>query len=111
MLKQLNNNEKGFALFATLVIVILMMVLTILIISMNVSQVMFEEREVAEIQAEILALGAISERFANQLTDSPGDNRTWTETVDGKNYTIDAVMLPQGLPGYNTKTLVVNVTF
>ena len=88
MLKQLKSDQKGVVFVTVLMIIIAMIILTVSIISMNVNQVLVSETEVKRIQAEILAMGALAYTFANQLSNSPGDFITYTQTLDNVTFTV-----------------------
>ncbi len=111
MLKQLKNNEDGVIFITVLAIILMMAVLTISILSMNVTQVISTERAIQDTQSEILAMGALSYAFANQMSDSPSSFISYTEILGKKKFTITANVSGTGLPGYNTQDLVVDVTY
>ena len=69
-------------------VIIVMMVLTISIISMNVSMVMRTEGEVKRLQGEILALGAIAYTYANQMSGSPGSLINYIVTLDNVDFNV-----------------------
>ena len=94
-----------------LMIIIVMMILTVSIVSLNVTQVMRTEGEVKHIQAEYLALGAIPYLYANQWTNSQGNVITYNETLDGIPFTVIANRSGSGLGGYNTNNLAITVNY
>ena len=110
MLRQLRKNEKGIVFVTVLMIIIVMMVLTISIVSINVNQIMLTEGEVKRIQAEILAMGALAYTFANQLSSSPGNTISYTETLDNVTFNVVAQIGAPGSGIMNTATLNIDVT-
>ena len=92
MLRQLKHNEKGIVFITVLVLIIVMMVITISIISVNISQVLITESEVRRLQADILLMGALAYTFANQLTDTPSNDITYIQNLNGINFNIQAMI-------------------
>lgn len=111
MLRQLRQNDHGIVFVTVLMIIIVMMVLTVSIVSLNVTQVLRTSGEVKHVQAEYLALGAIPYLYANQWTASPDNVISYTETLDGTLFTVAVNLGGPGLGGYNTNSLFVNVTY
>ena len=111
MLRQLRQNDHGVVFVTVLMIIIVMMILTIGIVSLNVTQVMRTSGEIKHVQAEYLALGAIPYLYANQWTASPDSTITYTETLDGTLFSIVANLSGPGLGGYDTNALSVDVSY
>ena len=97
MLRRLNNND-GVVFVTVLAVIITMMVLAVSIIGLNVSQTLVTEREVKRIKAELLAMGALSYTFANQMSDSPGNAITFNQILDGIDYDVSATLTPASSP-------------
>jgi uncharacterized membrane protein affecting hemolysin expression len=95
MLKDLRKNEQGLVFVAVLSIIIVVMILTVSILSINVSQVSVSEEEVRRLQAEMLAQGAMTRMFANQMTVS-ARNILYTQAVGATTYTINATRTNTG---------------
>lgn len=111
MLRQLKTNKEGIVFVTVLLIIIVMMILTVTIVSLNVSQVTRTTGEVRNIQAQYLAFGAVPYMYANQWTSTPDSTITYTETLDGRVFTVVADLGGPGLAGYNADSLQVNVTY
>ncbi len=111
MFRQLRQNDRGIVFVTVLMIIIVMMVLTVSIVSLNVTQVLRTSGEVKHVQAEYLALGAIPYLYANQWTAAPDNTITYAETLDGVLFTVVANLSGPGLAGYNTSALSVNVIY
>lgn len=109
MLRQLRANDQGIVFVTVLLIIIVMMILTISIVSLNVTQVVNTAGEAKNIQAQYLAMGAIPLLYANQWSTSRGASVTYTETLGGTQFTILANLNGPGL--YNTNSLFVNVAY
>lgn len=91
-------------------IIIVMVVLALSIFSMNVSQSLLAESEIKRIQAEILAQGALALTFANQLSNSPGNIITYTQTLGNTVFTVNSVLGPAMSP-YNVNSLNIQVSW
>ena len=111
MLRQLKTNNQGIVFVTVLMIIIAMMILTVSIVSLNVTQVLRTSGEIKHVQAEYLASGAIPYLYANQWTGSPDNSITYSETLDGILFTVVANLSGPGLAGYNTNTISINVTY
>jgi len=111
MLRQLRNNERGVVFITVTVILMVTMVLALSIVSMNISQTVVTESEVQRVQAEIIAQGASTLIFMNQMTASPGSSfPLWTETYGNTTFTIGGgVGADTGIDG--TDTLDITVTY
>lgn len=111
MLRSLRKNNKGIVFVTVVLMVMVMMILTVSIVSLNVTQVVRTAGEARHIQAQYLAMGAIPYLYANQWTASPDNLLTYTETLDGRVFTVTANLSGPGLAGYNTNALFVNVAY
>ena len=111
MLKQLKQNQKGVVFVTVLMIIIVMMVLSVSVISLNVSQVMLSENESKRIQAEILAMGALSYMFANQMSSSPSNLITDSVILDNITYNIISNVANPGGGTYGTSELNIDVVY
>ena len=110
MLRKLKDNRQGLVLVTVLVIVMVMLVLTVTMLSLNVSQVMTAENEVKRIQAENLAIGALSYTFSNQMITPSSEPLSLPETLDSVHYTVTATRdaSQSGLYGTNPLNITVN---
>ncbi len=111
MLRQLCANNRGIIFVTVLMIIIAMMILTVSIISLNVTQAVNTQGEIRRIQAEYLALGAVPYFYANQMTSSSSNTMTYTQTLDGIPFTVVANIIGPGLGGYDTNALSIVVTY
>lgn len=110
MLRDLKNNKKGIVLVTVLMITIVMMILAISVISLNVSQVLMTEGEVKRLQAELIAMGALAYTFANQLSDTAGDNIGYTITIENTTFTVSSNVGAATGPN-NTNSLNIVVSY
>lgn len=96
MFKNLRQNESGVILFTVLAIIMVMGIFTLAIISINVSEVKTEERQIRRLQAEQFAQGVFWLAYSN-LTDGSSNphGQTMTQTIDGKTFT--ATILNNGI--------------
>lgn len=116
MLRLLHKNNQGVVFVTVVLIILAMMILTVSVVSLNVTQVLRTSGEVKNIQAQYLAQGAIPYLYngwtygAGQWR-APSDTRTYTETLDGTVFTVTANLNRPGLVGYNTSGFLVNVVY
>ena len=111
MFRQLKNNDRGIIFVTVLMIIIVMTVLTVSMISMNVSQTLLTESEVKRIQAEILAMGAIAYTFANQLSASPSNSLSMSQTIDNVTFNVTADISSTASGPLGTSPINVNVYY
>ena len=111
MLRDLKQNEKGVVFITVLMIIIVMMTLAISVISVNVSQVMVTEGETKRLQAEILAMGALTRAFANQMSPSPGNNISYPQTLGNITFNLTANLANCPSCPYSTNSLNIYVTY
>ena len=111
MLRQLKTDKQGIVFVTVLLIIIVMMIVTITIVSLNVSQVLRTTGEIKHVQAQYLALGAIPYMYTNQWSTNPDSSMTYTETLDGRIFTVTANLTSPGLTGYDTNSLQINVSY
>lgn len=111
MLRQLRQNDHGVVFVTVLMIIFVMMILTVSIVSLNVTQVLRTSGEVKHMQAEYLALGAIPYLYANQWTGSLGNVISYNETLDDIFFTVVANLSGPGNGVYETDNLAIDVTY
>ncbi len=113
MLKDLKNNNRGIVFITALIIIIITMTLAISVLSLNISQVKSSETELKNIQAGILADGLIGRMLINQMSSSPSDIITYTETVGNTPFTLLANVYSAGalLPGTNSVPFSASATY
>lgn len=111
MLRKLSHNKEGVVFITVLMIIITMMLLTVTIVSLNVTQTVNTEEEVRHIQAAYLGSGAVSYFYANQASPTASNFITYAETLDGTVFTVEINLSGPGVMGYNTNSLVANVTY
>ena len=111
MLRKLSQNKEGVVFITVIMIIIVMMLLTVTIVSLNVTQTVNTEEEVRRIQAEYLGSGAVYYFYANQTSTTASNFITFTETLDGTVFTVETNLVGSGVPGYDTNSLVTDVTY
>ena len=114
MLRDLKKNNEGIVLVSVLMIIIVMLVLSTTMLSLNISQVMTTETEIKRIQAETLAMGALSYAFFNQMADPASSQTSYdvpAETLDNVPYTITATRDTSQTGLYGTNPVIINVAY
>jgi hypothetical protein len=106
MFKDLKKDEQGMVFVAVLSIIIVIMILTVSILSINVSHVGVAENEARQLQAEMLAQGALTRIFANQMTPS-ARNILYSQTIGTTTFTINATRT-RGANGLSDLNVIVN---
>jgi hypothetical protein len=109
MFKDLRNNNHGIIFVTVLVIIIVSMVLTVSILSLNISQVKSSEDELKRIQARILSEGGLSQILISKLSGNSANVITYTETLGNTTFTIVANIDTSGAG--NNDPLNIDVTF
>ena len=113
MLKDLKNNNHGVVFVTVLIIIIVTMVLAISALSLNVSQVKSTESELKHLQARILTEGALARILVNQLSGSPTNPISYSETIGNTTFTIVANIdaLGAGPPGSRSVPAGITINF
>ena len=114
MLRELRNNDHGVVFITVLIIIIISIVSTLTILSLNISQVTSSEDEVRHIQAEILSTGGLARIFIEQFSGTPANVIIYAETLDGITYAVVAnIDAALGIPPPNSASipLDIDVTF
>lgn len=108
------ENKSGVILVTVLMILFVMMILTVSIVSLNVSQVMTTEDEVYRIQAETLAEGVLYLLVAQQQTGRAlNHNSSYTLSNGDASYPLTVnsgidTTAPGGIYGTHPTTITVN---
>ena|SRR3989338_8289966 len=89
MFRNLKDDNSGIVLVTVIVMVLVMMIFSIGILGLNVSQVTTGEREVERIQAQQLAMGGWWVAYSNLYAGGNPDGTSVAETLDGKTFTIN----------------------
>lgn len=112
MLKDLKNNNRGIIFVTVLIIIIVAMVLSISILSLNVSQITSSEDELKRIQARMIADGALSQMIVQKMTGNPSNFLTYNETIGGTTFVITANIDSTSTgPGGVVNPLTIDVTY
>ena len=104
MLRNLKNNENGMVFVTVLMIVAIIMTITIGIISLNVSQVTFTEKEIERVKTELLAQGMLAYVFSNRMTGTTANSFGFNQILDSQTYVISASIS-------NTENLLIQVQY
>ena len=111
MLKISKTNEKGVVFITVLAIIIITMILTISIISLNVSQVMVTEREARRIVAEQFCKGCMEMLIANQLIDPTSNYYTETVQLGNIEYTCESALDTSGTGPFGEDALNCDIQY
>ena len=100
------KHEKGMVLIIVIAAIMLMTIAVVGMLSRNVSQSLRDEKMIQRMQAELLAKGAFWRVYQNGGTP-PAD---FTETVDGRNYTVTYTTAAGAGPS-GTGQIITNVVY
>ncbi len=111
MLKQLKNNENGIVFVTVLMVIIVMAVLTVSMISLNVSQSVLAENESKKAKAETLAQGGLFFFLANKSGPSPSNyiQYNYCDKTEDVRYRVTINMAGAGIN--NTNKLNITVAY
>ena len=111
---RVKEDRSGIVFVTVLVIIIVMMIATVSIISMNVSQVQVTEKEVKRIQAEMMSQGALNlYHAAKQMDETTTSLSPWNETMGSTSnpFPVSVVVSGVGTCSNNTDCLTVKVNY
>jgi len=111
MLKELKNNNRGVVFVTVLIIIIVSMVLTVSVLSMNISQVKSAEDELKYIQAQVLADGGFARIFASQFSAAPLNGIPYSETLGNSTFTVTTNLYAPGTGPFGTAPVSIDVAF
>jgi len=99
--KQYMNNNSGIVLVTVVMVILVLTVLTISVMSSNVSQITLTKSVENRIKTEQLSKGAMWLNYTNIMTGAAG-TQTVNETLDGKTYNISTTHKQGDGSGPNT---------
>jgi hypothetical protein len=83
--KQLRNNNSGLVFVVVLMVIIVMCVLTLSVVSINISRTDMAEKEVQRVQSSLFGTGALTLFYSRQQWGIPG-NMTLNATLGSITY-------------------------
>lgn len=111
MFRQLKGNNSGVVFVTVLMVIIVMAILTVSMISLNVSHTVIAENEAKRVKAETLAAGGLSYFLSNQLGPNPSNSITYNycDTLEGVRYRVSITRTASGVgnpPPFNLNVSV-----
>jgi len=111
MLKELRKDNEGVVFVTVIMMITVMIALVVSILGLNTTRVKTTEREIRQIQAELLAEGALDLFLSNQLSNSAGNFISDSIYIGPYLFNISANLYSSGTGIFGTSQVNIDVVY